>query len=153
LQIDKAGKLTLVKIESGSEIRIDLRGMENAIKHLKDFILEVWHKLRHKRVEEVIENNKAILTSIKTIQYIDDSKKNDSLTHEEAETFKHNIIKSTLGLFEHGAVIAEIPDKEVVDNTKLLESFSPKLLTEAILVKKPKKVISRRKTNKGKTKK
>ncbi|MCH8033216.1 MAG: hypothetical protein IH950_05585 [Bacteroidetes bacterium] len=152
-KIDKAGKLTLVKIESGSGIRIDLRGIGEAVKYLKEFILESWHKIRHKRVEEVIENNKAILTSIKTIQYIDESEKNDSLTHEEAERFKHNIIKSTLGLFEHGAVIAEIPDQEVVDNTKLLESFSPKLLTEAKVVKKPKKAISRRKTKKDKTKK
>ena len=76
--------LALVKIESGSIIRIDCKGLGEPIKHLKNLILEAWHKLRHKRAEEVLENSKAVLGSLAVIEHIAKRERDGSLSSEEA---------------------------------------------------------------------
>ena len=123
-----SGTLAVVKVESGSSIRIDCKGLGEPIKHLKDLILEAWHKLRHKRAEEVLVNNEAVLGSLAAIEQINLRVADGSLSPEEAEKLRRMIIASVCGLFECGALIAEIPSQETVENTKLLDGFVPKLL-------------------------
>ena len=120
--------LVIVKVESGSSIRIDCKGLGEPIKHLKDLILEAWHKLRHKRAEEVLVNNEAVLGSLAAIEQINLRVADGSLSPEEAEKLRRTIIASVCGLIECGALIAEIPSQETVENTKLLDGFVPKLL-------------------------
>ena len=127
-QIKGSDTLAIVKIESGSLIRIDCKGIGEPIKHLKDLILEAWHKLRHKRAEEVLENNKAVLGSLAIMEQIKAREQDESLSAEEAEQLRRKVITSVCGLFECGALIAEIPSQETVENTKLLGRFVPKLL-------------------------
>ncbi len=127
-QIKGSGTLAVVKVESGSSIRIDCKGLGEPIKHLKDLILEAWHKLRHKRAEEVSENSKAALESLAVIKQIKARVADESLSPEEGEQLIRKIITSVCGLFECGALIAEIPSQETVENTKLLGGFVPKLL-------------------------
>ena len=122
------GELTLVKVENGSTLRLDCRGVGDVVKHVKDFVMEAWFKLRHRRSHEVIENNKALLSSLEVIQELDKQEKNDALSREEAEKLRRDILRSTQRLFENGALIADIPPKGTVDNNKLLGNFSPKLL-------------------------
>ena len=69
-QIKGSGTLAVVKVESGSSIRIDCKGLGEPIKHLKDLILEAWHKLRHKRAEEVLVNNEVVLGSLAAFEQI-----------------------------------------------------------------------------------
>jgi hypothetical protein len=120
--------LALVKIESGSDIRIDCKGLGEPIKHLKELILEMWHKMRHKRAEEVVENNKAVLDSLAVFEQIKKRQQEGSLSAEEAEILRRSVVSSVCGLFECGALITEIPAQETVENTKLLEGFAPKRL-------------------------
>ncbi|MCH8098115.1 MAG: hypothetical protein IID53_13675 [Proteobacteria bacterium] len=127
-KIEGSGTLAVVKVESGSSIRIDCKGLGEPIKHLKDLILEAWHKLRHKRAEEVLVNNEAVLGSLAAIEQINLRVADGSLSPEEAEKLRRTIIASVCGLFECGALIAEIPSQETVENTKLLDGFVPKLL-------------------------
>ena len=127
-QTEGSGTLAVVKVESGSSIRIDCKGLGEPIKHLKDLILEAWHKVRHKRAEEVLENNKAIFDSLAVIERINAGERDGALSGVEAEQLRRKIITSVCGLFECGALIAEIPSQETVENTKLLGNFVPKLL-------------------------
>ena len=120
--------LTIVKVESGSGIRIDCKGLGEPIKHLKDLILEAWHKLRHKRHEEVIENNKALFSSLAIMDKIASMERDNKLGKEDAEILRKKIITSVSGLFECGALIPEIPEQETVQNTKLLSEFVSKML-------------------------
>jgi hypothetical protein len=143
--------LSIIKIESGLGIRIDCKGSENVILHLKEFILESWHKIRHKRSEEVIENNKALLSSLAVIDKINQREIEKSLSPEESEQLRRKVIKNVLGLFQYGALISEIPQEEKVDNTKLLSAFSSKLLEAPVTAKqKAKKVSSKKSTSKKK---
>lgn len=127
-KIEGSGTLAVVKVESGSDIRIDCKGLGEPIKHLKDLILEAWHKLRHKRVEEILENNKAVLDSLAVMEQINARERDKSLSPEEAEQLRRKIFTSVCGLFECGVLIAEIPSQETVENTELLGGFVPKLL-------------------------
>ena len=120
--------LTLVKVESGSGIRIDCKGLGEAIKHLKDLILEVWRMFRHKRPEVIIENNKAFLSSLEVMEKIAEGERNGTLGRELAEQSRRKIIVSVTGLLECGALISEIPEEETVHNTQLLSGFTPKQL-------------------------
>ena len=143
----KAEGLLIVKVESGSSIRLDCKGLGDVVKHLKDFILEAWHKVRHKRPEEVIENNKALLSSLAIIDHINSCVSHHGLSPEEGEALRRRVVKDALGLFECGALIAEIPAAENVNNTRLLGGFSPKLLPESTgsKAKPTKKKVTRKK--------
>ena len=50
------------------------------------------------------------------------------MSREQGEILKRRMIEETLGLFGSGALIIEIPQQEVLDNTRLLREFSTKLL-------------------------
>ena len=126
---DDAGVLTIIKVESGSGIRIDCKGLGEPVKHVKDLIIEAWNKLRHKRAEALVENNRAVLSSLMVIEHISQRQKDGDLSPEEAEKLKRRVTQAACGLFECGALIAEIPEEETVHNTKLLAaSFLPKQL-------------------------
>ena len=121
-------KLQIISIQSGSLIRIDCRGIGEAVKHTKELLLESWRKIRHKRTDELVEKNNATLSSLAVIEAITDLEKRAALPPEEAETLRRTILISVTGLYSCNAVLAEIRPLEVVNNDKLLESFSPKLL-------------------------
>ncbi len=120
--------LELVKIESGTDVRIDVKGLGKPIKEIKNLILETWTKHRHKRVDEIVDHNRAVASSSQLLEEIDQKVKKGSLSNEDGNRFKRAVVSNTLGLFKNGALIEEIPKVEVVDNRKLLDSFGPKLL-------------------------
>ncbi|UPL48753.1 hypothetical protein [Hymenobacter sublimis] len=130
-QIEGNETLKIIKADSGSDVRIDLKGAGGVIKHLKDFFLEAWHKIRHKRAEEVVENNKALLSSLAVVQQIESLVSSGSITNEEGERLKYRIINSTISLFDSRALPGNIPINENVNNVKMLDRFSPKLLNES----------------------
>lgn len=125
---EQAGHLQVIKIESGSAVRVDCKGLGLVVKHLKEFFIEAWHKFRHKRSEEVIENNRAVLSTVAAVQQIESSVKNRTMSREQGEILKRRMIEETLGLFGSGALIIEIPQHELLDNNKLLREFGTKLL-------------------------
>ncbi len=141
------GALVIIKVDSGSSIRIDCKGLGDVIKHLKDFVIEAWNKFRHKRAEEVIENNRAILSSLAVMDHIAKREKDNSLKPEEAGQLRVRVLNATLGLFKCGALLTDIPPQETVDNTVLLQSFMPKLI-EAPKDQKGRKPSKARKTRK-----
>ncbi|MGC2743466.1 MAG: hypothetical protein WA672_09775 [Candidatus Angelobacter sp.] len=154
---DAEAKLQILSIQSGSAIRIDCKGLPEVVKHLKEFFLEAWSKVRHKRAEEVIERNSAVLSTLGVLDEIDARKKLGTLGDEEAETLKRTLVDSALGLFSCNAVLAETRPIDIVDNNKLLAQFSPKLLgvgdSQAEAAKKPEtstKTKSKRSSGRGK---
>jgi hypothetical protein len=124
--------LTIVKIESGTGLTINFKGVGEVVKETKNLIIEMWHKHRHKRVEEIINHNRAVASSIDVIAKIDSQVKKHAVPHEEGERLKRVIVSSTLKLFNDGALIIDVPIMEVVDNGKLLSDFnSPRLIAAA----------------------
>jgi len=124
----KPTPLEVIKIESGTSLIINLKGLGSPIKEIKKLIIEVWTERRHKKADDLINHNKAIENSISLVIKIENKKKKKLLTAHDAERLKHGILRNTFALLEEGALIAEIPHTETIDNAKLLESFGTKLL-------------------------
>jgi hypothetical protein len=120
--------LEIIKLESGTGLRIDLKGLGEPIKEIKNLILEMWSKHRHKRVDEIVDHNRALASSIHLLEEIGRKVKKGNLTDEDGNRFKRAVVASALGLFKNGALIEEIPPVESIDNVKLLDGFGPKLL-------------------------
>jgi hypothetical protein len=123
--IEHEGQLEILKVESGSDIRLDCKGVVNVIVHLKESLIEIWNKFRHKRADELLENNRALLASLAVMDEISARERDKVIAREEAEQLRRAVVKASLGLFECGALISEIPDEEVVSNKNLLTGFSP----------------------------
>lgn len=124
----EAPPLQIIRIESGSNLRIDLRGLAETVKELKSAVLEIWTKHRHKKADEIIDQHRVVSSGIEVLTQIDNRVKKKELTGEDGVRFRRAIVQSTLGLFKSGALIDEIPPIEVVDNVKLLDGFAYKLL-------------------------
>jgi len=123
-------KLDVVSIHTGSPtVRIDCKGLAGLVKELKLFLIEAWHKIRHKRTEELIERNSALLGTLGVVEVIERQRQQGGLGAEDAENLKRTLVDSALGLFGCNGLPTEIRRRESVDNDKLLSSFSPKLLT------------------------
>jgi hypothetical protein len=120
--------LDVIKIESGSAVRIDFRGSADLVKCTKEFFIEAWQKIRHRRIDEVLEKNRAFSSTLGVIEDIQKGVSKGTFTPEEGEHLKHTLLKETLSLFKHGALITDIPIQETVDNAKLLAGFSQQLL-------------------------
>jgi hypothetical protein len=120
------GRLLIVRTESGSSIKIDFDGiLSESVKLLKDLLLECWMKFRHRKMEDLVQKNKATETSLNIISLI---KGNADLTPEEKQRLTTTIYRDTLDLYGRGVLPADLPAEEGVDNVKLLGQFSPRLL-------------------------
>ncbi len=127
---DTRGQLKIIKVESGSSIRFDCRGLGDAVRHFKEFFLEAWHKYRHQKPEDLTVNNSAVLSSLSVLKEVAKREQAGDLSPEKAELLRRSIVDSTLGLFQRGVLPAEVAEVEIVNNVALLGQFNPKLLTD-----------------------
>lgn len=120
--------LEIVHIASGSSLRIDLKGLAEAVKHLKSLLVEGWSLWRHRKATELTANSRALLSSLKTFKEIDKLAKDGSMSEHDAVALKAKMQKSMLNLFGEGALPREIPTVESVPNHLLIELSPQKLL-------------------------
>ena len=157
--VEAQPKLEVISIQTGSPtIRLDCRGLAGLIKELRLFIIEAWHKIRHKRSEELIERNSALLSTLAAVGVIEAKRQEGTLGPEDAENLKRTLVDSALGLFACNALPTEVRRREAVDNERLLSAFAPKLLTagdrtapEAVAGNQPKPKARRTRRKKQQT--
>ncbi len=95
--------LTLVKIDSGSSIRFDCKGIKELIQPIKAFMIEAWNELRHKGIDKLLGDNKAMLSSLPIMDQLAKREQDKSIDIEKAEQLRRKILGTTLGLFAQGA--------------------------------------------------
>jgi hypothetical protein len=121
--------LEVIKIETGTSLSLNVKGLGEPIKEIKKFVLEMWTKHRHKRADEIVDHNRAVASSLQLIVDIEKKVKRGELTNEDGNRLTRAVVQKTLSLFKNSALISEIPSIETVDNNKLLvEGFGTKLL-------------------------
>jgi hypothetical protein len=121
--------LRVIYIASGSSIRIDVKGLGEPIKHIKNLLVEGWSLWRHRKATELTENSRALLSSLKTFGEIEKQVKSGAMKRHEADTLKARIQKTMLSLYGEGALPREIPTVESVPNHTLIELKPQKLLS------------------------
>ena len=123
-----AEPLRIIYVASGSSMRVDLKGLGEPIKHIKNLLVEGWSLWRHRKSTELAHNSRSLLSSLKTFSEIDKHVKTGAMGKADGEALKGRMQKAMLGLFGEGALPREIPTVENVSNYTLIEFGSPKLL-------------------------
>lgn len=121
----EVGRLTLVKIESGSAVEVNMKGAEGIVKELRIFFMEAWKILRYRGLHKIMAQNEAFLSTLDVLQKIDHLQIDD----EQKKRFTRAIVENAVKLIGQGVLPAEVQDEEMVNNVQLLQDFSPKLLT------------------------
>lgn len=154
----EAGKLATIYAASGSEVRFDFKGMAEPIKEIKNLLVEAWHKIRHRKAEDVQRHNATVLSTLDVLEEIKAKRDKKVISDEDAEKLGRKVINATLDLFRRGGLIREIRPEETVSNQKLMEGIGPQRLLPAAPeqlpeAKEAKKPAKKRKTKKKKVKK
>ena len=123
--------LRILYVNSGSLIRIDLKGLGEPIKRVKELLIEGWNLIRYRKVEDLRQNNMALLQSLATMQEINSMRELGELPNEDAMRLSQQVLASAVALLEAGVVPREVKATEVVENQKLLSEFQRKLLPPA----------------------
>ena len=101
--------LTMIKIDSGSSIRFDCKGIKELVAPIRAFMIEAWNELRHKGIDKLLGDNKSMLSSLPVMDQIAKREQDKSLDIEKAEQFRRKVLGTTLGLFAQGARMSYIP--------------------------------------------
>ncbi len=149
----EGGKLRLIKIESGTTITINLEGVANVVEKVKDFVCQVWDKIRHKDAETILMNNQVIRDTVATIMEVDRLREENVLPPEEIESICRDLSKNIIAFFKGGARIEEIKPQDIIDNQKLLGEYQQRLLPPPPDKPKKKKTAIKKRTVKKKKKK
>lgn len=124
--------LHIVYISSGSSIRLDLKGLSEPIKQIKNLLVEGWSLWRHRKATELSENSRALLASLKTLTEIDKQVEAGAMKKSDGEALKGRMQKAMMGLFHEGALPREVPTVETLSNAKLIELNPQKLLAAPV---------------------
>lgn len=120
--------LSLVYQASGSSFRFDFKGLGDAIKEVKNLLVEAWTRIRYRKDVDLRENVRTVLEGLSVIEVIDAKREKGKLSSEEAGRLRAAILGSTYSLFKSGALPREIHRVETIANQELLEDFQQRLL-------------------------
>lgn len=121
--------LKLIFAESGTPFRFDFKGSGEIIKELKNIMVEVWDRIRFRKQDGQHETNRVVVESLSVVKLIASQVNEGTLTEEEAGILKQSIIRSTISVFDSGALPREIPPTQTVANKQLVSARHPKQLT------------------------
>lgn len=148
-----SGNLVTIYAASGSGFRFDFKGLGEPIKEIKNLLIEAWQRIRHRKAEDIQQNNVAILSSLKVLDEIKAKRNKKVISDEDANKLCRKIINASLGLFEKGALIREIPVAETVLNQNLIETMQPKRLPPPAPKQLPEAKTTKKVSKKSKKKK
>lgn len=114
--------LEVLRVESGSNIRIELKGLPKVVGPVLKFLTETWHDLRFGKQRTAMATAEAMTVINRKI-------KNGDLSEEEGGILKQKMIGNASDLITDGVLPADIPATELIDNVKLLTDQMPKRIT------------------------
>jgi hypothetical protein len=126
--IESGGHLAVARVDSGSTIRIDFKGVAEVIQVLGKTLKDAYYLLRFHKIEEALANNRVILSTLDVMDRINDCEGRKSISSEEGQELRVRLTRNLLILIQKGALPSDVPDNETVDNTLLLQGFNPLLL-------------------------
>ena len=127
---EQGRELTLLKIESGSSLRIDCTGIADIVKEVKRFLIDLWNRIDHRESERLRERLKAAADGVEVVSQIHKLEKNNEISPEQAEQLKRRILGATETLFESRALPPEIHAVQLETGYPLLTTKATKLLAE-----------------------
>jgi hypothetical protein len=123
--------LIVVAMDSGSDKSIDVVGVASAVEKLSNFLLEVWDRVRFARANKLRASIKTVSEGLSVLNELKAAQEKKSITPEEAEKLKRNLLKSVDDLLNKGVYTSEMqeslpvkPTEIAFHRTKLITHYS-----------------------------
>lgn len=147
-----AGNLVGLYASSGSDFRFDFKGLGGPIKEIKNLLVELWQRIRHRKSEDLVAKNMAIISSLETLEELKRKRDKKVIPDEDADKLAHKIFDASLKLFKKGGLIREIQPEELVSNRKLIETIQIKQLPPGAIAPETKAKAKKKRSKKVKKK-
>jgi hypothetical protein len=124
--------IKVVILDSGSDLLLGLQTAKEVASLAKQFLHEIWDKLRFRKNEQNDRNMESVLKNLSVIEKVSQMQESGLIDQESASRLKHEIEKSTLGIIQNGVMLKEIVEAKPSEqpNRPLLEE-QRRLLLEA----------------------
>jgi hypothetical protein len=123
--------LSVIGCDSGSDKSFDFLGLPDAIKGIKELILEVWDRVVFHRQTQTEQNLNVALRSLTVVEEITRLQNQGSLDPEDAERLRHKAVSAASQLLNCGVLIPEI-ERHTKFNPRVLMTPQPRLITGVI---------------------
>lgn len=122
-------RLHIIYLESGSDDIFGFKCIKEIAVVIKEFIFEVWEKIKYSGFEEFEKKSEAIETGLNTMALVDAAVTKNTVTAEEGMVLKKHLLRNVKDLIGLGASLPSNQEFEMVDQRKLLiDKRSTKLL-------------------------
>jgi len=121
----------IVSIQTGSGVRIDIKGVADTVDALKRLVTEIWRVARHTKAEQYEGRVNAIKTGLNTLQEITNAAQNGSIDQVDADRLQNAVISDTLRLFDQGVELSGSEFPETLNNHSILADRRRQLLIAA----------------------
>lgn len=135
---DSENDLAIVAIDSGSDKSFDFIGAAKIVECVKETIIALWDRIVFYRERQQSERLDLVEKSLPLIERINKLEKEESLSGEQAEIFRRNVL---LGIHKFASSGIIIPELNLVSShsPRKLMAPEPKLLVENTEVDAPHK--------------
>lgn len=127
IENENENDLIVLACDSGSDKSFDFLGLAKVTEQVKDIIFSIWDKRVFHRQKHVSESLSLITEALPILEKINNMKENNSLSAEEAEILKRQVILGSTQFIEAGVTIPELNEISS-HNPKQLLMPEPKLL-------------------------
>jgi hypothetical protein len=123
--------LSVIGCDSGSDKSFDFLGLSDAIKGIKELILELWDRVVFHRQTQTEQNLNVALRSLTIVEEITRLQNQGSLDPEDAERLRHKAVSAASQLLNCGVLIPEI-ERHTRFNPRVLMTPQPRLIAGAV---------------------
>jgi hypothetical protein len=130
-------RLTVKYLDSGSDFKIGLEGVKDAIEALRNLIESMWDRIRFRDQDSFERNMEAVTKGLEFMEKVKQAVHNNSVTQEEADILKTRVFKDVNDLIGLGVTLPIRGEGADVERKQLIEKRSTKLLTTGDSAPKP----------------
>ena len=128
--------LKVISCDSGSDKMLLLKGSVAVIQACKGVFISTWDRLVFHRENQTTHRLKNIADSLPILEKIHQLQQNNSISNENAELLRHNVIGYVTKIVECGIVIPEIEEHSSF-NPRLLLAPEKKLIAAGAIIDAP----------------
>ena len=122
-------RLTVKYLDSGSDFKIGIEGVKDAIDALRNLMESIWDRVRFRDQDAFEKNIEAVTKGLEFLEKVKQAVDSQAVTQEEADNLKTRVFKGVNDLIGLGVTLPITGEGAGVERKQLVEKRSTKLLT------------------------
>jgi hypothetical protein len=122
-------RLTVKYLDSGSDFKIGLEGVKDAIDAIRNLIESIWDRVRFRDQDTFEKNMEAVTKGLDFLEKVKHAVETNAVTQEEADNLKTRVFRDVNDLIGLGVTLPMSGEGAAVERKQLIEKRSTKLLT------------------------